>query len=145
MKYEVILNDKEIEEILNLNLNMEDRINWFKNKYDVNKVKENKKTRFVFSIIQGCKINGNIQNNPKDLRCPNCKGKYVVRTYAGDLYCRVIAGTEKQKQVENKKLEKIGLHSNPWAIKGDFTREYQCLNCGIRWDGLSKNIYRDFK
>lgn len=143
MKYDIILQDDEIEEILNLNLSFGERMKWFQDRYNIEQFKNNRKAKFVFSLVQGDRISGKIQNNPKDLKCPNCNGKYVVRTYVGDLYYRLIAGSKEQKKAEKEKFKKMGLHSNPWATGGEFTRDYMCLNCGIRWNGINEKIYSD--
>ncbi|MBE5820203.1 MAG: hypothetical protein E7310_05265 [Clostridiales bacterium] len=143
MKYGVILKDNEVEEILNMDLSFAERIKWFQNKYKIEELKDNLKAKFIFSLVQGSRISGDIQNNPENLKCPNCNGKYVVRTYAGDYYYRLIEGSKVQKENERKKLKEMGLYCNLWPILGDFTRDYLCLNCGIKWNKENANIYRD--
>lgn len=144
MKYEVLLNDDEVKEILKLDLPFGERIKWFRDRYSIEDLQNNKKVQFIFSLVQGDRISGNIKNNPKDLCCPNCDGKYVVRTYVGDLYYRLFNGTKAQKTAE-KRLAQIGLHSNPWATGDYHTRDFLCLNCGIRWNKNDKDIYRDIE
>lgn len=39
----------------------------------------------------------------------------------------------------------MGLHCNPYATGDYFTREYLCLNCGIKWNGKMEGIYRDIE
>lgn len=145
MKYDFLLNDNEVEEILNLDLSLGDRLKWFQERFSLEELHNSRKVKFIFSLIQGSRISGNIQNNPAELRCPNCNGKYVVRTYVGDLYYRLMNGTKKQKESEKLKFAKMGLHSNPYATGDYFTRDYLCLNCGIKWNGKYQDIYRDIE
>ena len=88
-------------------------------------------------------VGGKIEYNPKDLKCPNCSGKNIAKTYAGDLYYRLFNGTKLQKKTEKQKFTKMGLHSNAWAIDDYYTRDYLCLNCGIRWNNKNVGIYRE--
>ena len=132
MKYKVILKDEEVEQLLNM-------------KYEnlgqaLNNLKDTK-SQFIFEVAT--EVNGKIENNDKDLFCPNCNGKYVVRTYAGDLYYRLIMGTKAQKEVEKQRFARMGLYNNPWACADENTRDYWCLNCGIRWNGKDKDILAD--
>jgi len=145
MKYDILLNDDEVKEILDLNLLFGERIIWFQNRYSVEELQNNKKVKFIFSLVQGDKISGNIENNLKDLRCPNCNGRFVVRTYVGDLYYRLFNGTKEQKTAEKQKFAQMGLHSNPWATGDCHTRDYLCLNCGVRWNKKNEDIYRDIE
>lgn len=39
----------------------------------------------------------------------------------------------------------MGLYCNPWPCLEYFSRDYLCLNCGIRWNGKDKDIYRDIE
>jgi len=48
-----------------------------------------------------------------------------------------------QKEAEKQKFAKMGLHSNPWAVGDYYTRDYLCLNCGIRWNKNNEGIYRE--
>lgn len=143
MKYEILLNDAEVEEILNLDIPFGERIDWFRKRYNFEDILNNPKIEFIFSLIQGDRISGNIKNNPKDLKCPNCNGKYVVSTYVGDFYYRLVNGTKEQIEQRKKEISKLGLHCNPWAVGDYYTRNYECLNCGIKWNGQNENIYRD--
>lgn len=143
MKYDILLNDNEVEEILNLDLSLGDRLKWFQERFSLEELHNSRKVKFIFSLIQGSRIAGDIRNNPAELRCPNCNGKYVVRTYVGDLYMRLINGNKQQKESEMKKFAKMGLHSNPCATGDYFTRDYLCLNCEIKWNGKNQGIYRD--
>lgn len=136
MKYQIILNNDEIEKILSMK---------FRNLKEVTQKleedfcsKQTEKYKFIFEIATS--VQGKIENNPPNLKCPNCNGKYVVRTYAGDLYYRLLNGSKSQKEQEKKKFAKMGLYSNPWATHSDCTRDYWCLNCGIRWDEANKRI-----
>ena len=103
--------------------------------------KNQKKSQFIFNDVLG--VGGNIEHNPKDLICPNCKGKYVARTYSGELYYRLIMRNQSSKRSWKKKIAKMGLYSNPWACGEYFSKDYLCLNCGIRWNGKDEDIYRD--
>ena len=133
MKPGIILNDEEIEELLKIKYdNLGDAIKQIKSKFKDFNLQESKKSQFMFEIATN--VSGKIENNPKDLICPNCKGKYVVRTYAGDLYYRLYHGTKEQRERESKKFENMGLYNNPWAIVSEDTTDYWCLNCGIRWN-----------
>lgn len=142
MRYNIILIDNEIETILNLEYNnLGEAIKKLQNEFKDFDMKSSKKSQFILNNVLG--VGGKLEFNPKELKCPNCNGKYVVRTYAGDLYYRLIMGTKAQKEAEKKRFAKMGLYSNPWACGDYYTRDYLCLNCGIRWDKNNKNIYRD--
>lgn len=39
----------------------------------------------------------------------------------------------------------MGLYNNPWATGDCYTRDYLCLNCGIRWNKKDEDIYRDIE
>lgn len=54
-------------------------------------------------------------------------------------------GTEKQKEVERQRYARMGLHCNPYATGDYFTRDYLCLNCGVKWNGKMEGIYRDIE
>lgn len=141
MKYKVILKDEEINKLLNINYeNIGQAIDILEKTIPNFDLKDNK-YQFMFEIATT--VSGKIENNDEDLFCPNCNGKYVVRTYAGDLYYRLIMGTEAQKEVERQKFARMGLYSNPWACAEEFSRDYWCLNCGIRWNGKDKDILAD--
>ena len=73
----------------------------------------------------------------------NCSGKYVVRTYAGDLFYRLYNGSNRQKEKEKKKFENMGLFCNPWATYGDDVRDFICLNCATRWNKKNEKIVND--
>ena len=51
---------------------------------------------------------------------------------------------KKQKEQEKKKFERMGLYSNPWATGDEYTREYWCLNCNVRWNGKNKDMIEYF-
>lgn len=144
MKYNIILTDNEVETILNLEYrNLGEAIDKLKKEFNDFDLSDTKKSQFILTNVLS--VGGKLEYNPKDLRCPNCNGKYVVRTYAGDLYYRLIMGTEAQKEVERQRFAKMGLHSNPWACGEYLSRDYLCLNCGVRWDNKGSNIYRDIE
>ena len=144
MKYNIILTDKEVETILNLEFNnLGEAIDKLQNEFKDFDLKNSKKSQFILNNVIG--IGGKIKYNSNDLKCPNCNGRYVARTYAGDLYYRLFNGTKEQKEAEKKKFDKMGLYSNPWACEDYYTRDYICLNCGIRWDKQNENIYRDIE
>jgi len=145
MNYEVLLNDDEVKEILNLNSPFGERIKWFQNRYSIEELKNDRKVKFIFSLVQGSAIFGNIHNNPKDLICPNCSGEFIVRTYAGDLYYRLCNKTRVQKELEKHSFIQMGLYNNQWATGDCYTRDYLCLNCAIRWNKKDENVYRDIE
>ena len=145
MKYNVLLNNDEVKEILNLNLPFGERIRWFQNRYSMEELKKDRKVQFIFYLVQGSGVSGHIKNNPKDLICPNCSGKYIVRTYAGDLYYRLFNGTKAQKASKKQKFAQMGLYSNPWTTGDYHTRDYLCLNCGVRWNKKDEDMYRDIE
>lgn len=89
MKYNIILSNEEVEIILNLQANnLGEAIEKLQQKFKDFDLKKSKKAQFIVNDVLG--IGGRIENNPKDLICPNCSGKYVARTYSGDLYYRLI-------------------------------------------------------
>lgn len=141
MKFNKILNDTEVEKLLNIkyeNLGeATSKLKEFISNFDFS----DNKCQFMFEVATS--VNGKLENNPKDLLCPNCNGKYVVRTYAGDLYYRLIMGTKAQKEAEKQKFARMGLYNNLWATADEFTRDYWCLNCGIRWNNKDKDILLD--
>ncbi len=92
--------------------------------------KNSKKSQFILNNVIG--IGGKIKYNSNYLKCLNRNGRYVARTYAGDLYYRLFNGTKEQKEVEKKNFAKMSLYSNPWAYRDYYTRYYLCLNCGVR-------------
>ena len=141
MKYNIIFSDEEIENMLNIRytkITLQEIIKDLEKKYKDFDLKKSKKSQLIFNIVTS--VSGKIKNNPKNLTCPNCNGKYVVRTYVGDLYYRLFNGTKQQKEQEKKRFEKMGLYSNPWATGDKYTREYWCLNCNVRWNGKNKDI-----
>ena len=141
LKYNVILKDEEINKLLNIGYeNIGQAIDVLKKTIPNFDLKDNK-YQFMFEVATT--VSGKIENNDKDLFCPNCNGKFVVRTYAGDLYYRLIMGTEAQKEVERQRFARMGLYSNPWACEDKNTIYYWCLNCGIRWNGKDKDILED--
>lgn len=142
MKYDIILTDNEVETILNLQYsNLGEAIEKLKIEFKDFDLKNSKKYQFILN--NALDVGGKLEYNSENLKCPNCDGKYVVRTYAGDLYYRLVMGTKAQKEDERKRFDKMGLHSNPWACGESFSRDYLCLNCGIRWNGKNDDIYRD--
>ena len=141
MEYEIILTNDEIEKLLKLEYhNLGELIKKLEIEFKNFNLKESKKSQFMFEITTS--VSGKIENNPKNLYCPNCNGKYVARTYAGDLYYRLFNGTKAQKENEKKRFAMMGLYSNPWATGSEFTREYWCLNCGIRWNCKNEKIIK---
>ena len=48
MKYEVLLNDDEVKEILKLDLPFGERIKWFRDRYSIEELQNNKKVQFIF-------------------------------------------------------------------------------------------------
>lgn len=144
MKYDIILTDNEVETILNLEFNnLGEAIDKLQKEFKDFDLKNSKKSQFIINNVIG--TGGKLEYNPKDLKCPNCNSKYVARTYAGDLYYRLFNGTKAQKETEKQKFVKMGLYSNPWACGDYYTRDYLCLNCGVRWDKQNENIYRDIE
>lgn len=142
MKYDIILTNQEIETILNLKFNnLGEAIEKLKKEFEGFDFKKSKKSQYIISNVLN--VGGKLEYNPKDLKCPNCKGKYIVRTHAGDLYYRLFNGTKAQKIVEKQRFERMGLHSNTWAYEDYYTRDYLCLNCGVRWNKKDEDIYRD--
>lgn len=139
MEYDIILTNEEIEKVLNIKCkNYKELIQKLQEQFKEFNLQKSLKSQYMFEIATN--VSGKIENNEKNLICPNCKGKYVVRTYAGDLYYRLFNGSKKQKESEKRKFEKMGLHSNPWATANEFTRDYWCLNCAIRWNGKNMDI-----
>ena len=55
------------------------------------------------------------------------------------------AAKKDREEAEKQKFAKMGLHSNPYATGDYFTRDYLCLNCGIKWNGKMEGIYRDME
>ena len=56
MKYEKLLSEEEIEEILNLKLSFGERIKWFQQRYSIAEYQNNPKAKFVFYLVQGSGI-----------------------------------------------------------------------------------------
>lgn len=138
MKYDIILTDNEIKTILNLKYNtLGEAIEKLQNEFKDFDIKNSKKSQFILNNVLD--VRGKIEYNSKDLKCPNCNGKYVVETYVGDLYYRLFNGTKSQREHEKQKFAKKGLYSNPWATGDSSTRDYLCLNCGIRWNKKDRN------
>ena len=97
MKYDIILNNDEIETIINLQANnIGEAIEKLQQMFKEFDLQKSKKSQFIFNDVLG--VGGNIENNPKDLICPNCKGKYVARTYSGELYYRLIMRNQSSKR-----------------------------------------------
>ena len=139
MKYDIILTNEEVEKVLNIKCeNYKELIQELQEQFKEFNLKKSLKSQYIFEIVTN--VSGKVENNEKNLVCPNCKGEYVVRTYVGDLYYRLFNGSKKQKESEKRKFEKMGLYSNPWATGDKFTRDYWCLNCAIRWNGKNENI-----
>ena len=104
MKYKVILKDEEVEQLLKMKYeNLGQALTILKNTIPNFDLKE-PKYQFIFEIAT--EVNGKIENNDKELFCPNCNGKYVVRTYAGDLYYRLIWEQKHKKKLKSKGLQK---------------------------------------
>lgn len=142
MKYDIILTDDEVKTILNLKYNnLGEAIKKLQNELEDFDIGNSKKSQFILDNVLG--VGGKIQYNSKDLKCPNCNGKYVVKTYAGDLYYRLFNGTKSQKEAEKQRFARMGLHSNPWPTEDYYTRDYLCLNCGIKWNKKDEGIYRE--
>ena len=142
MKYNIILTDSEIKTILNLEYNnLGDAIEKLQNEFKDFDMKNSKKSKFILNNVLS--VRGKIEYNPKDLKCPNCNGKYVLKTCAGDLYYRLFNGIKSQKGAEKQRFAIMGLYSNPWATGDYYTRDYLCLNCGIRWNKKNEGIYRE--
>lgn len=108
MKYDIILNNKEVEKILNLKFdNLEEAFQKLKQEFKDFDLENSKKSQFIFENVL-C-ISGKIENNPKDLRCPNCNGRYVANTYAGDLYYRLIMRNRRTERNRKRKICKNGI------------------------------------
>lgn len=77
---------------------------------------------------------GNVRFNPKNLICKKCGSIYVVTHLYGDVFYRLLNGSEEQKQKEKEKLEKMGIYDNP-SPYGDSPEDktYYCLGCGNEW------------
>jgi len=136
-----ILDDNEIKTLLSIKYeNLGQAIEKLKEIYQDFDL-EDLKSQFRFEVAT--EVSGKFENNSKDLLCPNCNGRFVVRTYAGDLYYRLFNGTKSQKEQEKRKFASMGLYNNPWACADENTRDYWCLNCGIRWNGKDKDIIYD--
>lgn len=58
MKYDILLNDNEVEEILNLDLSLGDRLKWFQERFSIEELQKSRKIKFIFSLIQGSRISG---------------------------------------------------------------------------------------
>lgn len=145
MNYNIILNNEEIEIIFETRKKCKtlgDLIKELEKEFKDFDIMKSKKSQFIITWVVG--TSGNIKNNPKSCICPNCSGKYVVRTYVGDLYYRLYNGTKKQRLAEKRKFENMGLFSNPWATGGDYIRDYLCLNCATRWNKNDEQIINEF-
>lgn len=141
MKYKVILKDEEVEQLLDMKYeNLGQALTILKDTIPNFDLKDTR-SQFIFEVAT--EVSGKIENNDKDILCPNCNGKYVVRTYAGDLYYRLIMGTKAQKEAEKQRIARMGLYNNPWACADENTRDYWCLKCGIRWNGKDKDVLAD--
>ena len=80
MKYDIILNNDEIETIINLQANnIGEAIEKLQQLFKDFDLQKSKKSQFIVNDVLG--VGGNIEHNTKDLICPNCRGKYVARTY----------------------------------------------------------------
>lgn len=144
MKYNIILTNEEIEKIFKMEketTTFGELIKKLENEFENFDIKNSKKYSFILNWVVG--VSGHIEKNSKDMICPNCSGKYVVRTYAGDLFYRLYNGSNRQKEKEKRKFENMGLFCNPWATDGDDVRDFICLNCATRWNKKNEKIVND--
>ncbi len=141
MKNKKILNDIEIEKLLNLKYsNLGEAIKQLENQFENFNLENSKKSQFMFEIATS--VNGKIENNPENLKCPKCHGKYIASIHDGDVSYRLFNGTKEQKEEEKRRFESMGLYCNECSMVTEFTRDYWCLHCGIRWNGKGKNILK---
>ena len=136
-----ILSDKEIECILQFNINKKDEIRLVDlyhalkeefGLYDAEKsilsimdksivLTEHEKKRAMLEE-RTCMTTGDVKNNPEDLRCPNCGCKYIV-FYKFFSYLRKASNRTPAK----------GQHLS--AASDEFGAEYNyCLGCGHRFN-----------
>ena len=121
--------------------NLGEIIKKLENEFQDFDITKSKKSQFIVNWVIG--VSGNIEKNSKDMVCPNCNGKYVVKTYTGDLFYRLFNGSKKQKEAEKKKFSNMGLFCNPWATGGNEMRDFICLNCATRWNIKNEKIIND--
>ncbi len=147
MKYEIILSNEEIENLFKFKLkksrNLQEIIDDLENEienFKIKNIENSRRDRLILDIVST--VGGDIKNNPKDLRCPNCNGKYAVKTYPGDLYMKLFCGTKEEKEREMKRFENMPLYNNPWPAADENTRDYWCLSCDVRWNDKDKDIIR---
>lgn len=153
-------NNEEIEYIFSYNSKNKERNKTFKeilenfeDKFERHNLSDSEKNHILNKIFF---TNGKITNNPPDLKCPICNGKYVAKThyYLQDIayYIRRRILTEKEKEELRIKEANRMLEKTDVAEKEEDFRDYFCLHCGARWNGEKEDIiefkvieYQDIK
>ncbi len=92
---------------------------------------DNQKRNKLIDIAFSC--NGNLINNPENLKCPKCFGKYIVELRDGDVYYRLFNGSEETKRREKEKFKNSPLFINRVPIAGYYKTSNICLQCGFEW------------
>ena len=136
-----ILSDKEIESILQFKRSIKDGISVvdlyhaLNEKYGLYEAEKSVLSIFDKSIVltehekkrallegRACMTAGDVEYNPKDLRCPNCGCKYIV------FYEYFCYGRKKSNRAQVK-----GQHLSAASVKFDEEYNY-CLGCGNRFN-----------
>ena len=92
---------------------------------------DNQKRNKLIDIAFSC--NGNLINNPENLKCPKCFGKYIVELRDGDVYFRFFNGNEETKRREMEKFQNSPLFINRAPVAGYSKTSYICLECNFEW------------
>lgn len=124
-----ILSDEEIEKVFEHRAEL--MLDSIKAKKIVTNMIDRKKANLVSSILL---VNGNIENNPKDLICSKCGCKYVAKYEYGEVLYRLFHGTKEQIEEENLRLNEMSLYINisPYAPE-ERDKDHFCLGCGYEW------------
>lgn len=92
---------------------------------------DNQKRNQLIDIAFSC--NGNLLNNPENLKCPKCLGRYIVELRDGDVYYRLFNGSEETKRRKREKFKNSPLFINRASIAGYYETSNICLQCGFEW------------
>lgn len=130
------LEDYEIDAIFNIDKRAKNRgentllQRWYCIKREFNNYDKSKEP-YIDRILS---TGGDIRFNPKNLVCNKCGSIYVVTHLYGDVFYRLLNGTEEQKKKEKERFAKMGLYDNPspYGAEPD-DKKYLCLGCGNEW------------
>lgn len=141
-------NNEEIEEILNWRKKNEknrktlkEQLEDFENEFERHNLSDSEKNHIYNKILF---TNGKIENNPSNLKCPICNGKYVAKTHYTlqgiAYYMRKRMLTEEEKEEERIRKSNRMLEKTDVAEKEEDFRDYFCLHCGAKWNGEKEDI-----